>query len=87
VNPRPDEPIGAVATTDPGETLDLVERGRALREALCVLSPDERRAIETAFFSEMTYAEAATRLNQPLGTVKTRIRAGLGKLRQRLKEK
>ena len=48
------------------------------------LTPEERQAIETAFFSEVTYDEAARRLNQPLGTVKTRIRSALGKLRQAL---
>ena len=58
------------------------EQSRVLGQALQVLTPDERQAIETAFFSELTYSEAATRLNQPLGTVKTRIRSGLGKLRQ-----
>jgi len=51
---------------------------------LTVLTPDERRAIETAFFSELTYDEAAVQLKQPLGTVKTRIRSGLGKLRRAL---
>jgi len=40
--------------------------------------------IETAFFSELSYVEAAVRLNQPVGTVKTRIRSGLRKLRQAL---
>jgi RNA polymerase sigma-70 factor (ECF subfamily) len=51
---------------------------------LKALTPDERQAIETAFFSELTYGEVAARLNQPLGTVKTRIRSGLAKLRQAL---
>jgi RNA polymerase sigma-70 factor (ECF subfamily) len=55
-----------------------------LRNALEVLTPGERQAIETAFFSELTYEEAAKKLNQPLGTVKTRIRSGLGKLREAL---
>jgi RNA polymerase sigma-70 factor (ECF subfamily) len=40
--------------------------------------------IETAFFSEMTYEEVAKKLNQPVGTVKTRIRSGLSKLRKKL---
>jgi len=58
-----------------------------LRDALEVLAPEERKAIETAFFSEMTYEQAAKKLDQPLGTVKTRIRSGLGKLREELKGK
>jgi RNA polymerase sigma-70 factor (ECF subfamily) len=66
------------------EALDLQEQGRRLRQALTALTPDERQAIETAYFSELTYDETATRLNQPLGTIKTRIRAGLGKLRHAL---
>ncbi|MGH8175166.1 MAG: sigma factor-like helix-turn-helix DNA-binding protein [Steroidobacter sp.] len=37
------------------------------------MTPDERQAIEIAFFSELTYAEAAARLNQPLGTVDNRV--------------
>ena len=54
---------------------------------LSTLTPDEREAIETTFFGGHTHAEAATRLNQPLGTIKTRIRSGLQKLRLLLAEK
>lgn len=75
----------ATDVVDPQQALLFEEQGRRLREALEVLAPEERKAIETAFFSELTYEETATRLNQPLGTVKTRIRAGLGKLREALK--
>jgi RNA polymerase sigma-70 factor (ECF subfamily) len=69
---------------DSHDILVLKQQGEAVRGALGVLSPDERRAIEAAFFSELSYAEVALRLGEPLGTVKTRIRSGLQKLRQAL---
>ena len=84
VNPHGDSPHPDPAASDPHETFDLKEQGRLLRDALMVLTPEERQAIETAFFSELTHPEVAARLNQPLGTVKTRVRSGLGKLRQAL---
>jgi RNA polymerase sigma-70 factor (ECF subfamily) len=68
------------------DVLDGKQQAQALREALTVLTPDERKAIEAAYFSELTHAEVAARLNQPLGTVKTRIRSGLQKLRQAMGE-
>jgi RNA polymerase sigma-70 factor (ECF subfamily) len=74
----------AEAAADERDVLELKQQGEALRAALSVLTPDERQAIEAAFFSDLTHAEAAARLNQPLGTVKTRIRSGLHKLRQAL---
>jgi RNA polymerase sigma-70 factor, ECF subfamily len=55
-----------------------------LQQALQALTPDERQAIEAAYFSELTYVEVAARLHQPLGTIKTRIRSALGKLRRAL---
>jgi RNA polymerase sigma-70 factor (ECF subfamily) len=82
VNPDADSPLPPTAASDPCEAFDLREQGRLLRDALTVLTPDERQAIETAFLSELTYVEVAARLNQPVGTVKTRIRSGLRKLRQ-----
>jgi RNA polymerase sigma-70 factor, ECF subfamily len=85
VNPQADIPPAVTAASGPYEAFDVGEQGRLLQQALQVLTPDERLAIETAFFSELTYREAAARLNQPLGTVKTRIRSGLGKLRQALR--
>jgi RNA polymerase sigma-70 factor (ECF subfamily) len=77
-------PPPAASERGPDEAAESSDQARRLREALAVLTPDERQAIETAFFSELTYDEAAARLAQPLGTVKTRIRSGLGKLRQAL---
>ena len=76
------EPAPAI---DPDETLEVAEQRRRVETALMALTPHEREAIETAFFSELTYAEAAERLNRPLGTVKTRIRSGLGKLQRALR--
>lgn len=84
VAPQADDPIPAPAAIGSNEVLARMEQGRLLRDALTALTPDERRVIETAFFSELTYAEVATRLHQPAGTVKTRIRSGLRKLRQAL---
>jgi RNA polymerase sigma-70 factor, ECF subfamily len=64
------------------EALELKQQERLLRGALNALSAGEREAIESAFFSDLTYTEVAVRLKQPVGTVKTRIRSGLAKLRQ-----
>ena len=77
-------PLQTSASHDPHQVCELEEQGRLLRAALELLTPEERRAIETAFFGESTYDEVAARLNQPVGTIKTRIRSGLGKLRQAL---
>ena len=74
------------SASDPELAWQFEQQSRLLRNALEVLTPDERQAIETAFFSELTYAEAAAKLEQPVGTVKTRIRSGLEKLRKSLAE-
>ena len=84
VNHHGDNPLPAADTSGPDGTFDLREQGRLLHDALSGLTAPERQAIETAFFSQLTYVEVAARLNQPLGTVKTRIRSGLAKLRQAL---
>jgi RNA polymerase sigma-70 factor, ECF subfamily len=73
-----------VATITAEDAAEDAEQIPALRRALEGLTPDERQAIETAYFSEFTYVEVAHRLNQPLGTIKTRIRSALGKLRRAL---
>jgi RNA polymerase sigma-70 factor (ECF subfamily) len=79
-----DTSVTMTPSTSPDEALAARDQGRLLREALQVLTADERQAIETAFFAELTYREVAAKFNHPLGTVKTRIRAGLEKLRQAL---
>jgi RNA polymerase sigma-70 factor (ECF subfamily) len=84
VDPMPDSPDSTTAVPLPLEALELQEQGNILRAAVAALTPQERQAIETAYFSELTYAETADRLSQPLGTIKTRIRSALGKLRDAL---
>jgi RNA polymerase sigma-70 factor (ECF subfamily) len=72
---------------DPQQAFLFEDQSRLLRNVLEVLTSEERNAIETAFFAELTYEETARKLNQPLGTVKTRIRSGMGKLREALERK
>jgi RNA polymerase sigma-70 factor (ECF subfamily) len=83
-SPTGDMDPPAEPAADPADLLELREQGQLLRAALAVLTPGERKAIETTFFGGYTHAEAAVRLNQPLGTIKTRIRSGLHKLRRAL---
>ncbi|HEX5606404.1 MAG TPA: sigma-70 family RNA polymerase sigma factor [Candidatus Binatia bacterium] len=87
VNTYPDSLQPTTDIVDPQQAFLFEEQNRLLRNSLAVLTPEERNAIETAFFSELTYEETARKLNQPLGTVKTRIRSGMGKLRETLGRK
>ncbi len=57
-----------------------------VRHALAELPHDQKYAIELAFFDGMTHVEISEKLNVPLGTIKTRIRLGLIKIRDRLRE-
>ena len=86
VQPEGADPFSVIGAADPADLIAFKEQSHMLRIALAVLTPEERRAIEAAFFSELTYAEVAARLNEPLGTIKTRIRSGLQKLRTALAE-
>ena len=66
---------------DPQAAVLFSEERRAVREALTRLPPEQRYVIELAYFGGLTQVEIAERTGDPLGTVKTRIRLGMRKLR------
>ena len=72
------------ATASPEEMTVASERQRLVRAALDALSPEQREVIELAYYSGLSHSEIAEKLNQPLGTVKTRTRLGMMKLREAL---
>jgi RNA polymerase sigma-70 factor (ECF subfamily) len=71
-------------TDDPALTAELSDQRRLILTALAQLPLEQRQTIELAYFGGFTQQEIAERLNQPLGTVKTRIRLGMQKLRAAL---
>lgn len=80
-----DEPVAmGTGFAEPDRRVDEAERATAVSTALDVLPAAQRRAIELAFFEGLTHNEVADRLREPLGTVKTRIRLGMQKLRDML---
>ncbi len=70
--------------SDSAGSLWLREKAAAVRTALASLAPDQQQAIELAYFSGLTQQEIAAQLNEPLGTIKARIRRGLLRLKDRL---
>lgn len=70
---------------DPSQQAWLSERRSVVRQALQQLRYDEREALELAFFDGLSHRQIAEKLDQPLGTVKTRIRRSLIQLRQLLR--
>jgi RNA polymerase sigma-70 factor (ECF subfamily) len=80
-----DEVAAARSPEDPPEQAAFLSQRRTIvRTAMMELAPEQREAIELSFFSGLTHTELAEKLGQPLGTVKTRIRLGMIKLRQSL---
>ena len=87
--PRPTAPASrrrwaTSAPTRPARSITTNAGGRC-SEALETLSPPQRQAIELAYFEGLSQSEIAERLQEPLGTVKTRVRLGMQKLRECLR--
>ena len=80
--------IGHQATSepvpDPAGQIDQAERARIVRAVLMEIDPQERAALDLAYFTDLSHSQIAEKLGIPVGTVKTRIRSAMIKLRQAL---
>jgi RNA polymerase sigma-70 factor (ECF subfamily) len=65
----------------PEEIFILSQQQNLVRQALAGLPPEQRKVLELAYFSGMTHTEIAAVLGIPLGTIKTRVRMAMDKLR------
>ena len=84
--PLPADSSGApAAVDDPEESAFIAERRRRVLTALGQLPSAQRQALELSFYQGMTHREIAERLGEPLGTVKSRIKMGMDKLKLSLR--
>jgi len=70
---------------NPEEEVYIAERRQIVQQALGQLPPEQRQAVELAFYQGMTHSEISEHLETPLGTIKSRIKIGMDKLKHRLR--
>ena len=80
----PDELPSAVVAPDYEKVLDEKRRAERVRALMPSLSPQQKKAIELAYFEGLSHSEIAAALKEPLGTVKSWIRNGLLRLKEGL---
>jgi RNA polymerase sigma-70 factor (ECF subfamily) len=76
--------VQQVAVGDPGSDAEASERRTIVVRALEDLPPDQREALELGYFGGLSQSEIAERTGQPLGTIKTRMRLAMQKMRSHL---
>ncbi|HLX69095.1 MAG TPA: sigma-70 family RNA polymerase sigma factor [Verrucomicrobiae bacterium] len=79
-----DQAVTTQLSPSVNETIHGSENAKLIQSAIDELPSEQRHAIELAYFSGLTHDEISTKLNEPLGTIKARIRRGLLKLRDQL---
>ncbi len=84
--PEPEDlPWGPEPEPDQAEALELQQETEQLGEALATLPPEQRKLIEKAYFGDLSHSEIAAETGLPLGTIKSRIRLALERLRHAMK--
>lgn len=81
-----EDPLPGEEPERPDALLETAHEAERVRAALAGLAPDQAEAIRLSFYADRPHAEIAEALRLPLGTVKSRIRAGLARLRAQLQQ-